>query len=407
MKTTKYLLALAATVPFISCESSSDDDSTSPQSISKEEVVANYAELVYLNYKDALVGATLLSESVNEFVAEPTEAGFSNAKTAWLASRNPYGQTEAFRFYDGPIDDEDGPEGQLNAWPMDEIYVDYVEGSTTGGLVSATDIALTKETIAGLNEGADGNIFLTDGFNAEKSIATGYHTVEFLLWGQDTSATGPGERSYKDYLLSEDATAPNADRRGTYLSIASELIVDDLTTLVADWSATDQENYRNSFFLSQNADNALKSIFTAIGIMAKGELAAERIDNALQTQEQEDEHSCFSDNTYADIKMNALGIQNVYLGRYSDQIDGPGLDVLVAAVNPELDLEIQTLMTEILTTIDSLPLTFDQVILPGLVGTEGREKLDAIVVSLQTLGDKFAEAAETVGLGTISVELPE
>ncbi|NRA68334.1 MAG: iron-regulated protein, partial [Pseudobacteriovorax sp.] len=203
------------------------------------------------------------------------------------------------------------------------------------------------------------------------------------------------------------ATATNGDRRAQYLKIASELIVDDLTGLIAEWDQDTATNYRNSFFLDQDTDAALRAMFSSIGILAKGELGAERIDNALDTQEQEDEHSCFSDNTYVDIKMNALGIQNVYLGRYGVDLDGPGLNDLVAAANPTLNSEIESLMTEILEEIDALPLTFDQVIIPGDAGADGRAKLEAIVISLQQLGNKMAEAASAIGLGTISVELPE
>ena len=46
-----------------------------------------------------------------------------------MAAREPYGQTEAFRFYGGPIDDEDG---QLNAWPLEESHVDYVVSPDNG-----------------------------------------------------------------------------------------------------------------------------------------------------------------------------------------------------------------------------------------------------------------------------------
>ena len=43
----------------------------------------------------------------------------------------------------------------------------------------------------------------------ETNISTGWHAIEFLLWGQDLSATGPGARPATDYT-----TAPNAERRG-------------------------------------------------------------------------------------------------------------------------------------------------------------------------------------------------
>ena len=41
----------------------------------------------------------------------PTPATLEAAKRAWLLARDDYGPTEAYRFYGGPIDNEDGRSG--------------------------------------------------------------------------------------------------------------------------------------------------------------------------------------------------------------------------------------------------------------------------------------------------------
>ena len=395
---------LACGMMSVSCTNDSGSDSAA--SVSKTEVVSSYSNLVLTNYQDALAKAELMKTAIDAFVAAPTEAGFLAAKEAWLASRLPYGQTEAFRFYDGPIDAEGGPEGQLNAWPMDEVYLDYVVGQPNSGIINETSIEITKSRIANLNEGGEDDVLgLGANFDAEKSISSGYHAIEFLLWGQDFNATGPGERSWQDYLTDENATAPNGDRRGQYLQLSTELLVDDLSSLVNSWTVDNSENYRNKDFASLSDDEALKAIITAIGILAKGELAGERIDVALSTTEQEDEHSCFSDNTYTDVYANALGIQNVYLGNYGDSYTGKSISDMVAATNPSLDGEMKQLLSDILTTTQGLPLTFDQVI--ATQDSEGWAKLNEIVIKLQTVGDRLVDVASELGLGTISVELPE
>ena len=80
-------------------------------------------------YEASLDSATELDAAIDAFLADPTEETLEAAKQAWLAARDDYGLTEAFRFYGGPIDNEtDGPEGLINAWPLDEVYIDYVEG---------------------------------------------------------------------------------------------------------------------------------------------------------------------------------------------------------------------------------------------------------------------------------------
>jgi putative iron-regulated protein len=142
----------------------------------------------------------------------------SAAKQAWLDSRDPYLQTEVYRVYDGPIDTpDDGPEGLLNAWPLDEQYIDYVVGDDDAGIINGDD-TIDAATLEGLNE-----------VGGEKNVATGYHAVEFLLWGQDLSETGPGERSYTDYVRDGSGTAANQDRRGTYLNVVGTMLVEHLS----------------------------------------------------------------------------------------------------------------------------------------------------------------------------------
>ena len=46
----------------------------------------------------------------------------------------------------------------------------------------------------------------------EENVTTGWHAIEFLLWGQDLNDDGLGDRPVTDY-----ATADNADRGGQYL----------------------------------------------------------------------------------------------------------------------------------------------------------------------------------------------
>ena len=187
----------------------------------QSKVVEHYATLVSTTYSDALAQAKTLQGDVNSFLAEPTAERMQKARDSWTAARLPYLQTEVFRFYEGPIDDEDGPEGLLNAWPMDEAYIDYVDGSPTAGLVN------NKADFPEIDAGVIESLNEKDG---ETNISCGYHAVEFLLGGQDFSADGPGSRPHTDYT-----TADNADRRGDYLRAVTDLVVEKLEGLVAEW----------------------------------------------------------------------------------------------------------------------------------------------------------------------------
>ncbi|MCA9948788.1 MAG: hypothetical protein KDE48_04020, partial [Anaerolineales bacterium] len=204
------LILILLTIVLVACGSKAETNLAA----SKNDVVNNYADIVYANYEDSLTTAVELHAALETFIANPSEETHQAAKDAWLAAREPYGQTEAFRFYGGPIDDENGPEGLLNAWPLDEAYIDYVAGMPESGIINnlAEYPEITAELLESLNE-----------VGAEENISTGYHSIEFLLWGQDLSANGNGERPYTDYT-----TAPNAERRGHYLLAASDLLVSHL-----------------------------------------------------------------------------------------------------------------------------------------------------------------------------------
>ena len=78
----------------------------------------------------------------------------------------------------------DGPEGLINAWPLDEAYIDYVEGDPAAGVVNDPDTypTIDAELLTSLNEQG-----------GEANISTGWHAIEFLLWGQDLSTDGPGD----------------------------------------------------------------------------------------------------------------------------------------------------------------------------------------------------------------------
>ncbi len=358
--------------------------------VSAPRVLAHYGELVHASYADAHSGALALQQAVDAFVAAPSEAGLLAARKAWLAAREWYGQTEAFRFYGGPIDGEDGPEGQINAWPMDEAYVDFVDGAPEAGIIADRAIPIDMDTLAGLNE--------KDG---EENISTGWHAIEFMLWGQDLYEDSPGRRAYTDFV---DGQAPNADRRRAYLKATTELLVNDLAGLVEAW-APDADNFRKDFL----ADPAnLTKVISAIGILSRGELAGERIEVALDSQNQEDEHSCFSDNTHRDIVANAVGIRNVWRGQYTradgSLLVGPGLRDLVAAKNKAVAARVDGQIDASVKAAEAIPAPFDQAILSG---NPGRPKVEATVVALKKQTEGLVEAASVLGIKRLNTALPE
>lgn len=276
--------------------------------VTKEQVVEHYADVAHAVFADSLTTAQSLEKSIEAFLANPTAEKFQQVKQAWLESRVPYQQSEVFRFGNAVVDDW---EGQLNAWPLDEGLIDYVsseyqyelgnEGANANIVankqltIGATtlDVAkITPELIADLNEVG----------GSEANVASGYHAIEFLLWGQDLNGTnaGAGARAYTDFVVGENCTNGNCDRRGDYLKAAAELLVQDLEWMEKQWSADVKGNYREEL-INDSADKGLRKMLFGMGSLSLGELAGERMKVALEANSTEDEHDCFSDNTHLSL----------------------------------------------------------------------------------------------------------
>jgi putative iron-regulated protein len=296
-------------------------------------------------------------------------------------------QTEVYRFYGGPIDDEDGPEGLLNAWPLDENYIDYVEDDPTAGIINDPALVISADELAGLNEAG-----------GEKNIATGYHAIEFLLWGQDLSTDGPGDRPYTDYVIGAEGTAENQDRRGEYLLTVSGLLLDHLSYLADAWSEGDVTNYRAEF-LRIEPEETIERILTGMILLTGNETGGERLQAALTAQEQEEEHSCFSDNTHRDMIQDVQGVLNVWDGSYAridgSEVNGTGIADVVRAENSALADEIDDKLHECLDLANALVPPFDQEIAPG---SEGQERVLALIVALNEADELFRDAFRGFGL---------
>lgn len=363
-------------------------------SVSAKSVVAHYATLVHANYEDTLLAALELQKAVRAFTAAPSQARLDAARKAWLAAREYYGQTEAFRFYGGPIDDEGGPEGRINAWPMDESYVDSVEGQPGSGLINDPKFKITKANLSEANEKG-----------GEENIATGWHAIEFMLWGQDMSDDGPGDRAYTDFV---DGKLPNADRRRLYLNVVTNLLIDDLRFLVQAWApakAGAKKNYRASF--EQGGNESLRKIIVGLGSLSRGELSGERMEVALNTQDQEDEHSCFSDNTHRDIVANATGIQNVWLGSYKRRngqaVQGPSVRALVAGKDKALADKTTAQIAESVADAERIPAPFDRAILDG---SPGQPLIKKTIASLVEQSKLLVESASAIGITKLTLVEP-
>ena len=309
-----------------------------------KDVVATYANIAEAMYADSLSTAKALQTAVNAFIAEPTEANLAAAKSAWLAARVPYQQTEGYRFGNEIVDEW---EGRVNAWPLDEGLIDYVDGSYgdssdenplyTANIIANTKVRVGKKTIDTAEITPKRLDSLQEAGGVESNVAIGYHAIEFLLWGQDLNGTGAGagKRPATDYSKT-DCTNGHCDRRAAYLKAATDLLVTDLTEMTKAWGA---KGKARAAVVKQKDKAALGTILTGLGSLSYGELAGERMKLGLILHDPEEEHDCFSDNTHNSHYYDELGIASIYRGRYTrvdgSVVEGPSVASYAVAVAPD------------------------------------------------------------------------
>ncbi len=378
--------------------------------IDRDAIVSTYADMARAGYTDALQTAKALDEAVADLAETPSETTLAAARKAWIAARVPYQQTEAFRFANPIVDDW---EGRVNAWPLDEGLVDYVapsygSESDLNGLYAANVIA--SDTLELNGEQVDLSPItpallqdtLQEAGDVEANVATGYHAIEFLLWGQDLNGTDPGagDRPATDFATGEDCTNGHCDRRAEYLTAAVDLLVSDLEKMVANWQ---QDGAARASITGESPDAAISRMLSGLGSLSYGELAGERMKLGLLLHDPEEEHDCFSDNTHASHLNDAKGIRNVYLAQYEgpdgDVTEGPSLSDLVAAKAPDLDDEMRSRLDETLAAMQAIAdaaengEAYDQQIAEG--NTEGNDRvqagIDALIAQTRTIERIIAE----------------
>ncbi|MCB1341729.1 MAG: peptidase [Pseudooceanicola sp.] len=386
--------------------------------VDKSAVLTTYADIAEAGYGDSLATAKALQDALKALAETPSPEALQAAKTAWLHARVPYQQTEVFRFGNPIVDDW---EGRVNAWPLDEGLIDYVDISYGGATdeneyaalnvianpafkLSGADVDASTITPALIAE------TLNEADAVESNVARGYHAIEFLLWGQDLNGTAPGagNRPWTDYAQGDACTNGNCDRRAAYLLAAGALLVGDLEEIAAAWG---KDGAARAAVMA-DADAGINAMLTGMGSLSYGELAGERMKLGVLLNDPEEEQDCFSDNTHNSHFYDGMGIRNVYTGQYvridGSLVSGPSLSDLVAekdaAVDSGLSASLNDTMLKLgrIKTAAEAGFTYDQMIARGNAAGEALVlgAVDALVAQTRDI----ERAVSVLGLDRIAFE---
>lgn len=384
-------------------------------SINPTDVIDTYADIAQAGYEDALSSAIELRTAIEMFIEAPTPDSLTVARNKWRDARIPYQQTEVYRFGNPLVDDW---EGKVNAWPLDEGLIDYVDGSygsdsEENDFYTANIVANASVTING--QAIDASVITPDLLSSqlheaggiESNVATGYHAIEFLLWGQDLNGShaGAGSRPHSDYDVN-NCTNGHCERRAEYLSAVTDLLIMDLEYMASAWAVDGEARVALS---EMGEGGALSAILTGMGSLSYGELAGERMQLGLMLHDPEEEHDCFADNTSASHYYDGLGIQNVFNGQYrrvnGETVSGPSLRELLSTKDPALASELSDDLQLSVDTLNVLLMSqqngqaYDQLIAEGNI--EGNAKvqtaIDALINQTRSI-DRAVTALELSGV---------
>jgi putative iron-regulated protein len=374
------------------------------------EILVNYSNIAEAKYKDALILAKEMHSSIEKFMNNTNESNFIAVKDSWLKARTIYQQTEVFRFGNPLVDDW---EGKVNAWPLDEGLIDYVDNTnyypSENDFSNFNVIANKKLKVEGelidasvINPKLLSNKLHEIGGN-EANVATGYHAIEFLLWGQDLNGneSGSGNRPYTDFDL-EACTNDNCDRRREYLVAASQLLIEDLQYIQSVWSPEGQARLD----LLNDQNNGLKRILIGMGSLSYGELAGERMKLGLMLHDPEEEHDCFSDNTHNSHYYNVVGINNVFLGKYKSLdgkvVSGPSISSLLSEVDNGLNKKTKKSIKNTLKSMKKIVISANKGVTYDMLIAKGNEKGNQLI---QNAVDSLIKQSKNIELTAAALNI--
>jgi putative iron-regulated protein len=347
-----------------------------------------YTQLVADTYTAALSDAQTLRTAIGDFLATPDDNTLTRARDAWINGRRSWELTEAFRFYDGPIDiadNEQGPLNRLDGWPVAPAAIDYVEDNPTAGIVNDMKQALTRATLTGQDKSGH--------------PVTGWHAIEFLLWGQEPAgAIGePGDRPVTDYLPNQ----PNNDRRRAYLKLTADMLVDDMHYLIESWDPKSRNSYAAAFRLL-NQREALGRIMNGAAQLAGQELAINRLAAALDAKDPHRLTSRFSAQSYQDFVFALRGIRNVWTGDFGGETR-PGLSLLVGRIDPALAQRILHALDHAEESVGMLASPLERATLPAPANSPARQTAERAIADLKRFASLIRDAGAKMG---VAVYLP-
>jgi len=341
-------LALASvSIGFYSC--SDDNDSASPVDATlNAQILTDFStNVAQATYNDLKAKASILNDDIQSFVAAQDETKLTKLRADWKAARQAWEQSESFLF--GPVD-TNKIDPRIDSWPINEQDLN---------VELAGDAELTEEYIDGLGEDIKG-----------------FHPIEFLVFGEN------GDKAADDFT----------ERELEYLSALGQNLKKLTSEAATAWDPASSSSYTTVFIKAGAGSNefptqrsAFEQLVNAMAGICE-EVADEKINSVYLEHDPSLEESPYAQNSLIDFKNNIIGVQNVYLGKYSAAGDA-SLEDLVKEYNLSLDGEIKAAISAAIASLENIDGPFGSAILNTNV------KVQNAIDAIHNLQEKLDDGA--------------
>ena len=354
----KSCLSILVSVTLLSaCGSDNDDDNTSFDFDATPMITNLTEDVIVAGYVDLNTKAEAFVAAITTLSTDKTEANLAAAQQAWKDVRQPWEQGESHIF--GPVDSL-SIDPHLDSWP------------------------LNTSDLQALLENQDS--FTADGVRNSNDDVQGFHTMEFLLFGNGV------EDNTK-------AITEMTDLEIEYLAATAEVFngytqdLEDAWLVASDANNSSSEAYKdylletdNEFYSSQVGviEELINGLIGIVDEVGNGKIA-DPFGADINSTDTSLVESQYSWNSLSDFTDNITGVQNVYRGEFDGEADAAGIIDFVAAADPELATRVDEEIATAIANIQAIAGTDDLPFRQAINDADARVLIQTAVDSLSVL----------------------
>ncbi len=349
-------------------------DQTSSDTLELSMLATSYEHMVRDNFNNFKNHHNNLYQKVQQFGSTLVSTHLTNSRENWKVAYDAYHQLGPFRFHSEstltPLMSD--AELQLSLYVTNPAYIDVTSQDATSGIIP--DEATYPQILTQV---------LTDAHLAggPENVSLGFHALEFILWGEDNSASGPGNRLVSDF----GGTSTN-NRRKEYL-----VTVNYLNNAYVN--ATDAEAYINAF-KKLTYKEQLQTMLSGVYRFVKDDLAGKSIKTPYDMMDQQFEESPYSDNSLNDLKSKLNSTRNFLTGSQFSGTNGYFLIDYIAFKSQDNADKITRLLEDIDSQLTGITVAFDQ----AVVDPAGRAQLLTVYNKCIDLANAIQQFATEQGI---------